>query len=334
MKKLIMIALLLMVNTIQLHSQTKVGITAANFLTIPVGARASAMGGAFVAVANDGSSAFWNPAGLSRIPHHEVNVTHAQWLVNTDLNWLGLALKHGNGTIGISVNQLDYGREELTTEMNPNGTGQHWEAQDLAIILSYAHNLTDRFAIGGSFKYIQQKIWHESADALAFDVGLLFDTQYHGLRIGMNIANFGTEMKMNGKDLYQPVDIDPGNAGNNDDIIATMDTDSWSLPLFFTIGASMELMRNRNWLITMATDATHPNNQKPFLNAGTEIIWHNFLALRAGYNSLFKLAAEEGLSLGFGFRYKIGDIILVLDYGYMDFGVFDGVSRYSFAVRF
>ena len=40
---------------------TKVGTSAAAFLRIPVGVRAGAMGSAFVAVADDASSMFWNP---------------------------------------------------------------------------------------------------------------------------------------------------------------------------------------------------------------------------------------------------------------------------------
>jgi len=37
----------------------------AHFLILPVGARAAGMGNAFVAVADDGSAAFWNPGGLA-----------------------------------------------------------------------------------------------------------------------------------------------------------------------------------------------------------------------------------------------------------------------------
>ena len=43
-----------------------VGTTSANFLKIDVGARAAAMGGAFTALADDGSSLYWNPAGITQ----------------------------------------------------------------------------------------------------------------------------------------------------------------------------------------------------------------------------------------------------------------------------
>lgn len=334
MKKLYLIPFIFSLLVNNSSSQTKVGTTAANFLAIPVGARATSMGGAFVAVANDATAAFWNPAGLSRLSQNSVTATHANWLVETDLNWLGVVIKFRESALGISINQLDYGDEEITTPFEPNGTGQRWDALDVAFGLSYAMNLTDRFSFGVTAKYIQQKIWHESANAFAFDVGLLFTTQFNGLRIGMNIANFGTEMKLDGKDLLQPVDIDPGHSGNNENIIAKLDTDSWTLPLFFTVGLGMDVLKTDNWILTIATDATHPNNQSPFINSGCEIVWNKLFALRAGYNSLFKDDSEEGLTIGFGIQYNFGSLIIQMDYGYMEFGTFSGVSRYSLAIDF
>ena len=116
MKKIFIIVLALGI-TISVFPQTKVGTTAANFLTIPVGARASGMGGAFSAVANDATSSFWNPSGLSRLTRNEFSANTAQWLVGTRINWVGLAFKFDeDNAIGISVNQLDYGEEQITTE--------------------------------------------------------------------------------------------------------------------------------------------------------------------------------------------------------------------------
>ncbi|MEJ2635769.1 MAG: PorV/PorQ family protein [Calditrichia bacterium] len=334
MKILFAIILLLFFMGSSAFCQTKVGTTAANFLTIPVGARAASMGGAFVAIANDVSTIFWNPGGLSRLPQSEFNITHANWLVGTDLNWLGIAFKFGSSALGVSINQLDYGKEEITTALNPEGTGEKWSAQDIAAGLTYSRNLTDRFSVGGSVKYIQQKIAHESASAVGFDVGLLFTTDLRGLRLGMNICNFGSELRMNGEDLLQPVDIDPGNSGNNDNIVSRLDTDSWPLPLFFTVGLGFDAIRSEQWRLSLGSDAIHPNNQTLHLNTGGEFVWNDFFALRAGYNSLFKEAAEEGLSLGFGINYNFRTIALKLDYGYLDFGVFDSVSRYSLSIGF
>ncbi|NOX88215.1 MAG: UPF0164 family protein [Calditrichaeota bacterium] len=334
LKKIAYIFPLLFSLVFNILGQTKVGTTAANFLTIPIGARATGMGGAFVALASDATSAYWNPAGLVRLNGNEINITHTPWLVGTDLNWLSIALKFGPNAIGVSFNQLDYGSEEITTAQNPMGTGQKWEAADMAFGLSYARSLTNRFSFGATVKYIKQQIWHESATAIAMDVGLLFRTDFRGLTIGMNISNFGHEIKMKGKDLLQPVDIDPGNSGNNANIVANMDTDSWPLPLAFTVGLGMDVLRNKGWRVTIAGDATHPNDQKLYLNFGSEVSWRETLTLRAGYNSLFKEMAQEGLTLGFGLRYPIGSMVVSVDYSYMDFGVFNEISRYSLNVQF
>ena len=83
---------------------TKVGTTAAKFLSIPVGARALGMGGAFVGVANDASAMYWNPAGMARATQAEVQLNHAAWLADIDFNWGGVLLPVGDfGTVGVSA---------------------------------------------------------------------------------------------------------------------------------------------------------------------------------------------------------------------------------------
>lgn len=335
MKTLRMLLLLSCLCASGLEAQSKVGTTAANFLVIPIGPRATGMGGGFVAVANDVSAAFWNAGGLSRLAGNEFMATHAAWFVGTSVNWVGVAVKlDDDNALAFSVHQLDYGKEEITTTSQPNGTGQEWDAQDISFGVSYARNLSDRFSIGGTAKYISQRIWNENASAFALDVGLLFRTQYNDLKIGMNIANFGTEMQLDGKDLLQPVDIDPAHAGNNDNIVASMTTKPWTLPLLFTVGVGMDAYRAETFVWTVAADAAYPNNQTAYVNVGTEIVWNDMVALRSGYNSLFKDRSQEGPCAGIGVRYAIGSIVARVDYSYMDYGIFNAISRYSFALSF
>jgi len=150
MRKLLILALLFVFGSL-LYAQTKVGTTAANFLTIPVGPRATAMGGAFTAIANDATTAFWNAGGLSRVPRTEVTFAYTEWLVQTNFNWLGVVFKmDDDNAVALFVNQLDYGEEDVTVPSAPNGNGERWRAEDLAFGLSYARNLTDRFSIGGT----------------------------------------------------------------------------------------------------------------------------------------------------------------------------------------
>ncbi|MBK7631355.1 MAG: PorV/PorQ family protein [Ignavibacteriales bacterium] len=319
--------------SVNFFPQTKVGTTVGNFLTIPVGPRATGMGGAFTAVANDATTAFWNAAGLSRLSRNEFSASTAEWLVGSRLNWVGIGFKFDDdNAIGISINQLDYGEEEITTPQQQNGTGQYWSASDIAIGLSYSRNLTDRFSIGGTVKYISQKIYDVSATGFGVDVGLLFYTQLEGLRLGMNITNFGTEMQLDGKSLLQPIDIDPANTGNNSNISGQLLTESWSLPLTFTVGLAYDAYQDEDWLLTLAGDALIPNNQSTYGNVGLELTWGNLISVRGGYNSLFKEAAEEGLTAGVGLQYDFGGFFAKFDYSYADFGIFDPISRFSLSV--
>lgn len=341
MKK-ILIAIMVLITAVVAFPQSKVGTTAANFLTIPVGPRATSMGSAFTAVSNDATAAFWNPGGLSRVLRSEFTASTAEWLVGTRLNWVGLAFKlDENNAVGISINQLDYGEEIITTAQQPEGTGEKWSASDIAVGLSYARNLTDRFSIGGTVKYISQKIWNESASAFALDIGLLFYTELPGLSLGMNISNFGTEMQLAGKDLLKPIDVDPANAGNNPNIAGSLDTDSWPLPLVFSVGLAYDMDIHQDWDITFATDVVIPNNYATYGNLGAEVTWNKIISLRVGYkgiNYLFDDASkkedkfEEGLTAGIGVQYDFGAFFAKFDYGYSDLGIFSEISRFSVSV--
>jgi opacity protein-like surface antigen len=327
---------LLLLPSAPADAQKKVGTTAAPFLGIGVGPRAAAMGGAFVAHASDVSALYWNPGAVSRPGRSQVMAAHTSWLVETSYNWVGLqlALDESNA-IGISLIQLDYGEDRVTSVTQPDGTGERWSAQDLAIGVSYARNLTDRFSLGGSVKYITQRIWNESASAFAADIGLLFITPFDDLRLGMSLSNFGTSMQLDGKDLVQRIDLDPGSTGTNKTIVASLKTDSWDLPLFFRVGVAYDLVRNDLFTVTTALDAVRPNDNDEYLNAGCELAYRDLFYVRAGYKTLFLSDSEEGFTAGLGVNYPLfGSTAASIDYTYQEFGVFKNVQTITFGVTF
>ena len=141
-----------------LSAQTKTGSTAAPFLNIGIGPRAAAMGGAFVATANDVTALYWNPAGASRAEFSSALFTHSTWFADINYNWAGAMLNMGgSGTLGLTFMYLDYGDMEVTTLREPDGTGEMFNPKDMAFGLSYAYNLTDRFSVGLSVKYIKSE---------------------------------------------------------------------------------------------------------------------------------------------------------------------------------
>ena len=315
---------------------SNVGTTAAPFLQIGVGARAIGMGGAFVATANDVSAMYWNPAGLGQLKNIEAIFVHSEWLVDITYDYAGIVFPMAQfGIIGVNITTLNMGEMEVRTVDRPEGTGELFEASDVAMGLAYAYNLTNRFSIGFNVKYIQQKIWKEKASGYAIDIGTLYLTSVKGLRIGAALSNFGTDMKMAGNDLLIFYDPNPYESGNNDQIYSELKTDSWPLPLVFQLGVAMDLINNDQHLLTFETDAVHPNNNTESMHLGMEYGWNNLFFLRVGYRNLFLEDSEEGLTLGGGLNFKLfGNLQFSLNYAYADFGRLEDVQRYSLKLRF
>jgi len=313
-----------------------VGTAAAPFLEIDVGSRAIGMGGAFVAVANDATAIFWNPAGLSRLTKSEASLIHTNWLAGTYFDFAGIVLPMGRlGTFGVSISSLSTEEMEVRTVLKPEGTGEKFSYGDLSAGLSYARNLTDRFSIGFNAKYISQKIWHMSAVGYAIDIGTLFKTQFNGLMIGMSISNFGASMRLEGKDIFVNYDEAPQFGGSNDRIPAFKQTDKFPLPLLFRVGVAMDVLKSNINRLTVAADAAHPNDNTEYVNVGMEYVFNNVTAIRFGYKNMFTEDTEEGFTAGVGTKLRLaGSIALKIDYAYQDFGRLENVQRFSLGLEF
>lgn len=336
MKKVFSISFLILAMITSLFAQDKVGTVAANFLNIPIGGKAISMGGAYTAIADDPTALYWNPGAMSRIGRSDVYTSITNYFVDAQHTWFGAQyMLTANDAIGVSLNSLNYGDwERVTTVEEPEGTGEYWQASDMAIALSYARNMTDRFSIGASMKYIHQQIYNESASTVAVDLGLLFITQFNGLQIGASIRNFGGSMEMRGRDLITQVDLDPESDGNNENIVSYLKTDTWAIPLTYVIGFSMPVI-NSNWnRLILAADVMRPTNDAQTLNVGADWKIADMVSIRAGYQSMFKTERENGLTLGLGIDLEISGMAFVFDYSFQSFGKLGMLNTTSLALTF
>ena len=317
---------------------SKSGTTAATFLEIGVGAQAVGMGGAYVSVANSATALHWNPAGIASLPGMTIDAVHTNWIADTRFDFAGAVLPMGSaGTLGFSLTSLSMGDMKVRTVEMPEGTGEYFSAGDLAAGISYARQLTERFAIGFTAKYIQQTIWHESASAFAVDLGTTFKTDlFGGMTIGASLSNFGTSMRMAGRDTRNFIRLDPSKQGSTDQIPTNIELDSWDLPLLFQFGVSTRVFDNNQYRWTIAVDALHPNDNYESLNIGTEFAYSDYLFLRAGYQSLFLDQAEGGISFGLGLTSGdvFGNTRVAIDYAYQDMGRLQGVHVFTLGLRF
>lgn len=344
MKKCILILLMLCLFSGRSPAQglvngvSKSGTSAATFLEIDVGARGVAMGGANVSVADDASALYWNAAGIAALQRNDIVVLHTGWIAETSLDFLGVVVNLGDfGNLGFSFRTLSMGDMAVRTVEMPEGTGEFFSAGDLAAGMSYGKRLTDRFSIGFTAKFIQQRIWHESATGFSIDAGTIFRTDlFGGMTIGASISNFGTKMRLSGRDTRRFGRIDESKLGSNERIPQNIELDSWHLPLVFQFGVMTDVARKEDYRWTIAIDALHPNDNYESLNLGTEMAFREFFFLRGGYQSLFLDDAEGGLSFGAGTKsnmiFQTAEIRA--DYAFKSMGRLNNVHLFSLGVSF
>lgn len=313
------------------------GTTAGAMLEIGVGARAEALGGAFVAIADDASALYWNPAGIIKIPNLSLQVSKTDWFVGTKFNALDLVVPVPiiSSAIGFHVAMLDYGTNPVRSIFRPEGTGEFYDASDLIAGLYWAMGITDRVNVGLGVKYFQQTIWHVKGNVMALDASILFDTPLKGLRLGGAISNLGPEFSLSGRDLLRIMDVDGRKETyfNNDNVPISLATESYPLPLLFRFGLSYTWNFNDNNALLIAGNLNTPSNDDESLDIGSEIKFINVAFLRAGYRSLFNNVAVDGLTLGGGLQYVLrGFGRVTLDYAWTDWTILSSVHRFTLGI--
>jgi len=249
------------------------GTTAAQFLNISIGARSFAMGEAYVAIADDPSALYWNPAGLTAAKNVDAMVTHSFWLLDMSYQHAGAVLPTGIGHFALGVTYSSSG--EIPKIDNLIRVGEY-SAYDGAVELAYARNILHGLAVGVTGRYIFQKIENFSAETFAADVGILWEVDaLDGLRFGFAAQNVGPGMKF----IEQS---DP-------------------LPLRFRLGAALA---RDEYALALELDKTRDADVR--FGIGGEYVVLNTLAVRAGYSSSRTYSAGIGvmwkmLELGYAF---------------------------------
>ncbi|HOY45601.1 MAG TPA: PorV/PorQ family protein [bacterium] len=345
---IILLAVLLGAGAVMAQKPYRIGTTAANFLEVGYGSAGSAMGDAYVSVANDLSSAYWNPAGLAFMTRSEAQFSIQPWLVNINTTYAGVGLALPRvGTLALAVTQVGYGDMAVTTMDYQDGTGELFNASDLAVSFSYARSLAQWFSFGASFKYINSQIWHMNANAMALDLGVMVNTNFFsfsgkredGMTIGMSISNYGTKMKYDGMDLTWPIDVLPDQDGNYAQTAGQFKLEGWELPLIFRVGVSIHPIATATNRLTLAVDALHPNNNAESINVGAQYAYTlpstGTFYLRGGYKALALKETEFGPTMGAGVYLRMmGNLGVRFDYAYRDIGMLGNAHCYSIGMSF
>ncbi len=352
MKKIFAFLIALTMMTGVAEQSFAVSEAAVLFLMISPGARASGMGEAFVAISDDATAVFWNPAGLAFQYGREITIMHANWLPQfaSDMYYDFFAYRmdiEGVGTLGANVTFLNMGKQTITGEDSPEPLGE-FSSYDIAFTTSYGTTVTDNFGVGVSLRYIRSNLAPQGqgaergsgkANAFAFDVGLLYKFPFMSKRLswGMNLSNMGP--KISYIDVAQ---ADP-------------------LPTNLKTGLAFKLINQKYNKLTLATDINKllvtPKGEgetadpfykaiitswydddlsaefkKMIYSAGIEYWYSDLISLRAGYY-YDEMGKVKYATFGAGLKYSLYGF----DFGYISAGEGHPLSdtmRFSLTIGF
>jgi hypothetical protein len=322
LKILILIVLLGATTLSQLIPQLgnqRAGTSSLQFLKIGVGGRATAMGESFVAVANDISALYWNPAGLLQFNEYGVHFSHAEWLVDLNHEFFGGIYRFGNNNVlGISVVSLNTPAMQKTTEFQPNGTGEYFKYGDLGFGLTYARRLTEQFSFGITLRYVEETLAELKMRGAMFDLGTYYWTGLSNSRFAVTISNFGPQVKPSGS-----VDLAGGRTFS--------EFQQFPPPTIFRIGFAYDPVDNAKNKLTASIQLNHPNDNAENVNIGAEYSYNDFLFLRGGYK--FNVDSEN-FSGGIGFKVPVSITKTSVDYSIANFKDLGFTHRISLNLLF
>ena len=329
----IILSVIMLLFALQINfAQTKLAQSGLKFLSVGADARAAGMGEAATSIEGNSASIFYNPSSVARQTELlDITFNNTQWFA--DIKYLNAAITYAPdnglyGVFGLSISSVDYGDFQRTIIGIDGGAQDYgtYSPTAMAIGVTYARALSDKFSVGGNVRYIYQNYGGGHVvggtydnlitqkidiDVFSFDFGVLYKTGYKSLNFGMSIRNFSQEI--------------------------TFVEESFQLPLTFKIGLSMNLLDiiNVNPMdhsLLFAIDAEHPRDNDEMLHFGGEYTFKQIFSLRVGY--VTPETSLAGMNYGVGLQYGVGGINLGFDYAYTEFGDFDPIHRVSVKLSF
>lgn len=280
----------------------RAGTAAFTFLKLNNSPRQSAMAGTGIAMEGDAYASATNPASMVDVKNLSFalsNTLHFSDMQNTYLSVVIPTKKYHRW--GFNIQSFRSDAMEKRTEFQPQGTGEYFYAQNLAIGASYAKILSDYFSYGVNLKYVYEGIDQYYIHSGVIDLGFLYKTDFKDLRFAVFLNNFGVNTKIDGEKNQLT-------AFNNNN----PDINAYAAPTMFKMGLTMVPYKDKRNKILAAAELHHPNDNSENIRLGLEYTWMNLLFVRAGYKIGVK---DQNIpTFGFGLRTRVGRHPLIIDY--------------------
>jgi hypothetical protein len=343
------------------QDNTSYGTTSAEFLLFGAGARGTALGGAFAAIATDVSSIYYNPGGTALVPRMGAMVGTYDYIADTRYSWGGIVFPFSGGSraIGLQVGTFGFKDQPVYTVEQPEGTGSVYSVNESFVGLTLSQNFSDRFSAGFTAKGVFDQLGEASGRAFAVDFGTNFHSELsgHPIQFSFVLTNLGTNLTYSGNALdvatpRAPIPNEPDVP--TEDQPSELRTSGFNLPTTFRVGLAYELLTAETSRLTLLGDFNQPNSNRAGFSGGAE--WNSQhlggspfgFALRGSYSYLGSnnlsptnpasqtaLGDEEnlqGLAFGGGLNYGSGDFNVGVDYAWKYLGVLGGTNFFSITV--
>ncbi len=261
------------------------GSEGAEFLLIPMGARAVAMGRAVTASRGNVEAILWNPAGLAGLLGTSFGVTHEETAFNQN-NVLSVAVPFSFGTVGVTYFLVDFGESERRDETNQLiGVVS---ARNQELVFTYARQVLGPVEAGVSYKLVQllcdgpcTSEGGLSATTHAADVGVIIHRP-RGLPLsaGLTLLHAGLPLRVEDESEGDPLPTRV-RAGLSYEALSSFLQDT-------TAGLRIQADVEENWNALGSPD----------LFLGAEASYQKLFYLRAGY--AWANSGSSGGALGLG----------------------------------
>lgn len=282
-----------------------VGTTSANFLKVPAHARPASMGEAFSALSDDESALLYNPAGMARLLRHQVSATHIEWFQGIGLEHLGGVAALGSlGALGLGVSwlQVDGLVRTRRTGHGPDPLSNYIELgtfkpYDLALHAGWAWFPRPGWNAGLGLNVLNQTIDSRQG----WGVGANLGVQRMGLLgwadLGVVLQHLGSAVNVGGTPFQQP--------------------------LTMRVGGAAHFWERR---AVLTAELAVPTDNRLLPGVGAELWVADSLALRAGWRGGYASQPTAGL----GFRFSA----FQLDYAWQPYDELGNTQRLTASVNF
>jgi hypothetical protein len=285
-------------------AETGDGGGAGPFFKLGFGARPLAMGGAFVAVADDATGGFYNPAGLTQITMRTFGAFYRKMTLDRRLTYVTYA-QPIRDEASISLAWVNAGVSDVMGRDGDGNLTEEISNYQNAVQLFLGRRVIEQLSFGLTIGYIQYNLASINAYGLGFGASVM-GKPMPKLRVGAALENLGMKYSWTSGDYWKSVDPE---------ILGSSVEEEF--PVNLRLGASYLLLKDR---LLLSSEIDKNESQKAKLHLGVEGWAIKNVAGRMGYD-------QGSVTFGVGLKQQIRSAVLGFDYAFVGSRVGDGADH-------